>query len=291
MGMEPLAKQILTRVKALTGVSAVLLVLAVATLAVSASGTVTINGAQTYQTIDGFGVNANSGNWTNNEVQPVLDALIDQAGMTLFLAEFVGNDNWETSNANPGASLTNWTYFNSVYSGPNFQQLWGMMAYLNQRGITNGLMPKFTGSTALWMGGESLTPGHENDYAKMLASALIYARKTQNLQFTVVPPLNEPDTIGSDTGVQLSGASQYVTVVDDLGRQLDANGMSDVRFSGPELASTSTSWMATHDGRPLSHVQTGSFRPAQLYGQYPGCKRRFQLHPAIRLSQHSLLDD
>src|ERR1019366_3838289 len=101
------------------------------------AATVTINGAQTYQTIDGFGVNANSGNWVNNDVQPVVDALIDQAGMTLFLAEFVGNDNWETANANPGASLTNWTYFNSVYSGPNFQQLWGMMAHLNQRGITN----------------------------------------------------------------------------------------------------------------------------------------------------------
>ena len=53
------------------------------------AATVTINGAQTYQTIDGFGVNANSGSWTNNDLQPVLDALIDQAGMTLFLAEFV----------------------------------------------------------------------------------------------------------------------------------------------------------------------------------------------------------
>jgi hypothetical protein len=212
------------------------------------AGTLIVNGAQTYQTIDGFGVNANSGSWTNNEVQPLLDAFIDQAGVTLFLAEFVGNDNWETSNANPGSSLTNWTYFNSVYSGPNFQQLWGMMAYLNQRGITNGLMPKFTGATALWMGGESLASGHENDYAKMLASALIYARQTQHLQFTEVPPLNEPDLIGLDTGVQLSGGSQYVTVLDALGRQLDANGMSDVRFSGPELATTSTSWMGTMMG-------------------------------------------
>ena len=185
-------KQMLTRVKALTCVSAVLLVLAVATLAVSAAGTLTINGAQTYQTIDGFGVNANSGNWTNNDLQPVIDALI-QAGMTLFLVEYVGNCDWEASNANPGATLTNWTYFDSVYSGPNFQQLWGMMAYLNQQGITDGSMPKFTGPTALWMGGQSLTPGYENEYAQMLASALIYARQTQNLQFTVVPPLNEPD--------------------------------------------------------------------------------------------------
>ena len=30
----------------------------------------------------------------------------------------------------------------------------------------------------------------------------------------------------------------------DLGQQLDANGLSDLRFSGPELAKTSTSWLA-----------------------------------------------
>src|SRR5208337_5697265 len=130
----------------------------------------------------------------------------------------------------------------------NFQQLWGMMAYLNQRGITTGVMPKFTGPTALWMGGEYLTPGYENAYAEMLASSLIYARKTQNLQFTVVSPLNEPDN--TYVGVHLSGASQYVTVVDDLGKQLDANGMSDVRFSGPDLAYTTTSWMTTMMGDP-----------------------------------------
>ena len=42
-----------------------------------------------------------------------------------------------------------------------------MMAYLNQRGITNGLMPKFGGPGPLWMGGLSLTPGYENDCAEM----------------------------------------------------------------------------------------------------------------------------
>ncbi len=38
--------------------------------------------------------------------------------------------------------------------------------------------------------------------------------------------------------------------MDDLGQQLDANGMSDVRFSGPELAWTSTSWLAAMMGDP-----------------------------------------
>ena len=67
------------------------------------------------------------------------------------------------------------------------------MGYLNQRGITTGLVPDFEGPVALWMGGLSLTPGYENEYAETIASLLIYARNTQHLQFTVVGPVNEPD--------------------------------------------------------------------------------------------------
>src|SRR5512140_1400878 len=99
--------------------------------------TVAVDGAQTYQTMDGFGVNANSRSWTNSELKPVLDALIDQAGMTLFLAISPHASNWEGTNDNADANVMNWAYYNSVYSGPDFQHLWGMMAYLNQRGITN----------------------------------------------------------------------------------------------------------------------------------------------------------
>jgi hypothetical protein len=40
------------------------------------AATLTIDGSQTYQTIDGFGVNANHRSWTNNELKPVLDSLI-----------------------------------------------------------------------------------------------------------------------------------------------------------------------------------------------------------------------
>ena len=138
-------------------------------------------------------------------------------------------------------------------------------------------------------GGESLTPGYENAYAEMIASAVIYARKTQNLQFTVVPPLNEPDT--TYTGVHLSGASQYVTVVDDLGRQLDANGMSDVRFSGPDLAYTSTSWMTAMMGDSYLMSKVAHFGLHSYRGRDLGRNRGLQLHPAIRVSQHPLLDD
>jgi O-glycosyl hydrolase len=229
---------------------------------VAGAATLTIDGSQAYQMIDGFGVNANSRSWTNNELQPVLDALIDQAGMTLFLAIFAGNSNWEATNDNANANVMNWPYYSSLYNAPDFQQLWGMMAYLNQKGITNGLVPKFGGPVALWMGGLSLTPGYENEYAETIASALIYARNTQHLQFTTVMPVNEPDNTYS--GTQLTGADQYVIVAHDLGQQLDANGLSDLRFSGPDLAYTSTNWMATMMGDPylmskLAHFDLHSY--------------------------------
>ena len=207
------------------------------------AATVTIDGAQTYQTIEGFGVNANYRSWTNDNLKPVLDALIDQGGMTLFLVISPHASNCEGTNDNSDANVMNWTYYNSVYSGADFQHLWGMMAYLNQRGITNGLIPKFGGPGVPWMGGLSLTPGYENELAEMLASVLIYARDTQHLQFRMVSPLNEPDTM--NTGIHLSGPSQYVTILHDLGQQLDTNGLSDVRFSGPQLAYTDTSWFST----------------------------------------------
>ena len=46
--------------------------------------TATIDGSRTYQVIEGFGANVNHRSWNTNELKPVLDALIDRAGMTLF---------------------------------------------------------------------------------------------------------------------------------------------------------------------------------------------------------------
>ncbi len=220
------------------------------------AATVTIDGSQTYQVIDGFGVNANHRSWNTNELPPVLDALIDQAGMTLFHVIF-DNNNWEANNDNSDPNVMDWSYYNSVYSAPEFQKLWGIMTYLNQRGITNGLVPELQGPVALWMGGLSLTPGFENEYAETIASLLVYARNAQHLQFSVVGPVNEPDAFYS--GIHLSGADQYVTVMHNLAQQLDANGLGDVRFSGPDLAYTSTAWLGAMMGDPLVMAKLARF--------------------------------
>src|SRR5262245_22187630 len=102
-----------------------------------ASANLTFNGAQTNQYIDGFGVNANYFDWDTNGLASTLTALKDDAGVSLYRVIF--NYGWETTNDNSDPAVMDWTYYNSMYSGPEFQKLWGLMRHLNQSGITNGL--------------------------------------------------------------------------------------------------------------------------------------------------------
>jgi O-glycosyl hydrolase len=201
--------------------------------------TVTVNGSQVFQTIEGFGVNVNHRSWTNNELQPVLDAFIDQAGMTLFRIIW-DNTDWEGTNDNTNANVMNWDYYNQVYSSPEFQQLWGIMGYLNQRGITNGVMVNFQGPGPEWLGGTNyLIAGYENEWAEMIASLFVYARNTEHLQFSLIAPDNEPDCymgIYGSEGVRMT-YYQYPTALNYLAQQLDNHGMSDVRFVTPDAQS------------------------------------------------------
>ena len=199
---------------------------------------VTINGAQTYQVIDGFGVNANHRSWNGTELQPVLDALIDQAGMTLFRVVF-DNTDWEATNDNSDPAVMNWTYYNGVYGSSRFTPLWDMVAYLNGRGITDGVFFNFMGPGPAWMGGSSLTAGQEAEWAETITSLLAYARNTKGLQFHLVAPNNEPDI--SNEGITM-GAAQYRTALNQLAQRLDANGLGDLRFVAPDRAGGGTGY-------------------------------------------------
>jgi hypothetical protein len=117
------------------------------------------------------------------------------------------------------------------------------------------------------MGGLSLSPGYENEYAETIVSALIYARNTQHLQFTEVRAVNEPDITYS--GINMTGSAQYVTTMHDVGQQLDANGMSDVRFSGPDLATTSTAWLGTIMNDPVVMAKLAHFGLHSYLGSTP----------------------
>ena len=114
------------------------------------AATITIDGSVTNQTIEGFGVNINYWGWTNQELKPVIDGLIDGAGMTLF--RIVVNNGWEATNDNDDPNVMNWDYYNALYGSPDFEKVWGLISYLNQKGITNGIMLNFQGPGPDWMG-------------------------------------------------------------------------------------------------------------------------------------------
>ena len=219
------------------------------------AATITLYGTQTNQIIDGFGANINSWAWNTNEARPLMDALIDEAGMTIF--RVVLQNGWETTNDNTNPAIMNWAYYNAIYSTPAFERLWDFMAYLNQKGITDGLMLNPQGIGPAWLGGQTLTAGKEDEWAEMVASLLVYARGNRHLQFTQVAPNNEPDY--GEQGIVISSAAQYVTTLRKLAQLLDTNGLSDLRLIGPDRATGNTAWMPEMLNDPVVMAKLAHF--------------------------------
>jgi O-glycosyl hydrolase len=218
-----------------------MVLLAVLVFQTVGAATVTLDGGVTNQVIDGFGVNANFRSWNNDELKPVIDALVDQAGMTLFRVVY-DEANWETNNDNSDPDVMNWGYYAPLYHNAEFTKLWDLVGYLNGKGITtNGVIFNFMGPGPAWMGGGSLTAGMESEWAEMITSLLVWARYTNGLQFAYVGPDNEPDI--ANEGITISSASQYVTALRALAQKLDANNLSDLRFVAPDLAGGGTTYM------------------------------------------------
>src|SRR5579862_3444821 len=76
----------------------------------AAGASVTIDASQTFQTIDGFGVNANHRAWNGDDLKPVLDQLVDNAGMTVFRVIY-DNSDWDTNSNNSDPDVMNWDYY------------------------------------------------------------------------------------------------------------------------------------------------------------------------------------
>ena len=211
------------------------------TVTVSNSGgggtSLTIDGNQRFQVIDGFGVSANSASWNNGELRPAIDRLIDEGGSTIWRV-IIDMADWEAQNddANPGNF--NWTYYNTVYSSPKFEELWATLAYLNQKGVTSMLMLNFMGRGPTWMGGPDLPTAMEDEWVETVASAAYYARNTRNIQFGLFAPNNESDWDGIE-GIRMD-RWQHARVMRKLAQRLDAIGLGDLRLVGPDTAAISS---------------------------------------------------
>src|SRR5689334_5488031 len=82
----------------------------VGALARAADVTIAVDGSTRYQTMDGFGVSANSEMWKGGQLKPALDMLVDQNGSTLFRV-IVDMTDWEATNDNADPFTYDWTYY------------------------------------------------------------------------------------------------------------------------------------------------------------------------------------
>jgi O-glycosyl hydrolase len=224
-----------------------------------------IDGTEKFQQMEGFGVNVNTAWWYNGKygdaklVQPAIDRLIDSLGATIFRAVIEEID-WEAVNDNNDPGSFNWTYYNRVFSNARFQGVWNTLRYLNQKGITDGLIISFMGAPPApaplahkdpkrsWMGGTDYTisPPMEDEFVETIAALLYYARNSAKVKFTLVSPMNETEQVseaksadhpnGVVEGPNMPDAVQFVRVIKKLAKKLDTIGMSDIRFIAPDAA-------------------------------------------------------
>jgi hypothetical protein len=206
------------------------------TVGAASGSSLTVNGAQTFQTMDGFGANINSLSWKNGQSIPVLDMLVDVFGAQTWRVVFDMED-WETTNDNNDPNVANTTAYNAIYSGTKFQNLWGTIRHLNQKGVTSRIMISLMGQVPTWMGGSDIDTTQEDEWVEMIATMLSYAKTTENLQFDMIDPINEGDWDGIE-GPQVN-SSQYVGLLQKLSVKLDGMGLGSLRFVGPTTASIS----------------------------------------------------
>lgn len=192
-----------------------------------------INGAKRFQQMDGFGVNANTAAWNDDELKPAINMLLDSmnAGIWRLIVETVYN--WEEKNDNADPFTFNWEYYSKLYETPKYQKAWDMIRYLNGRGITDKLMINFMGPLPTWMGGKYLKEKYEDEYIEMLVSFFYYAVNTKHLQIGLISIMNEPDI--ENEGPTVS-AEKYPVLFKKFYRRMDSLGLGYIKYVAPDVA-------------------------------------------------------
>ncbi|MEI6048722.1 MAG: hypothetical protein WCS03_07460 [Bacteroidota bacterium] len=216
---------------------------------------ISIDGSIQLQQIDGIGVNANTASW-DESLKPALNMLLDSANMTVWRVIIETEKNWEEVNDNNDPFTFNWVYYNKLFETPKFQKAFEMMKYLNDHGITKGLMVAFVGHVPVWMGdkieplkstpfkldystgGKTLKPECEDELVEMMVSFLYYARNVKHIKFNLVNPLNESDLVWEASVI---GPDQFARFIRKLVDRMAANGLGDVKIVGPDIGSMTLS--------------------------------------------------
>jgi O-glycosyl hydrolase len=199
----------------------------------------TVDGSQQFQRIDGFGANINSAAWGDGDVRPALDTLLNQMGANTFRVIVEAGSGWEDSDPNTGQysdANPNWPYYDQVYSSPKFTNLWNTIGYLNAHNAT--VLLNVQGGPPDWMCNQDRTvpAEHEDDWVTMVTTMLSYGVNTAHVHIDQFGPMNEPDNyIDPIQGPQVPPA-QYVDMMDRLLASMQALGLGGIQLVGPDCA-------------------------------------------------------
>jgi O-glycosyl hydrolase len=223
-------------------------------LALSATGQVeestariVIDPSQTFQRVEGFGVNY-TGPYFRNDQKAMFDKLIDDLGVTMFrVVPYLVYSNWEDT---PGAK--DWEYWNDRYSTPIFEATWNGLRYLNSRGIRP--MIALMGPVPTWMTDNNplpprhrvcqqnvppnlqghLSPAHYDDFAEEVVSMVEYARTQAHIDFEYFSPFNETDCYPPE-GPRID-PDEAPKVLRAVAQKLSKEGLGDVQLAVPDNA-------------------------------------------------------
>lgn len=204
--------------------------------AIPAVVSVAIDGAQRFQTIDGFGANINGTYWNDGAMAPALDALAAELGATIFRV-IVETSYWESANDNADPLSFDWAAYNTVYAGPEFRSLFAIMRHLTQKDGAHVVL-NVMGPAPAWMGDGRVDTSAEDEWVEMIASLLVYARDEEGLAIELLAPMNEMD-LGDPEGPKME-PRQYARMLRKLAERLDALDLGAVRLVVPDLAFSSS---------------------------------------------------
>jgi O-glycosyl hydrolase len=218
-------------------------------LLAQAPARITIDPAQRFQYIDGFGVNFN-GTYFRDAQKPMIDMLIDDLGATIFRLDPYGLTNWEAVNDNDDPNTMNWEYYNDRYSAPPFEASWAAARYLNARGIRPYLT--LSGVPPEWMMDTKGPPTHKvcreqpsgkpdhlkasmyDEFAETVVSLAVYARTRARIDYEYFGPVNETDCYPPE-GPRID-PDEMPKVLGAIARRMRKEGLADIKLVVAEQA-------------------------------------------------------
>lgn len=205
---------------------------------------IVVNSAEGHQTVQGFGLNFTAPYFRDDQ-QAMFDMAINDLGVTMWrVVSYLVYSNWEETNDNDDPAVMNWEYYSERYSGPVFEASWKALRFLNSRGAKPILA--LMGPVPEWMVSEkwtppqhrvcspdsrmpALNPAKYDEFAEMVVSMAVYARRKAGIDFEYFSPFNETDCYPPE-GPRVD-PEEAPKVLAAVARRMTKEGLGDVRLT------------------------------------------------------------